>query len=52
MSFVDKFKTGWTTVIEQGDPSDLAPCPSGVSEMSKPVQVLRACIYEMYKFIM
>lgn len=41
LSFVDKFKTGWVTVIEQGDPNDLPPCPSGVSEMSNPVQVRR-----------
>lgn len=40
LSFVEKFKTGWVTVIQEGDPNDLPPCPSGVSEMSKPVQVL------------
>lgn len=40
LSFVDKFKKGWLTVIEEGDPNDLPPCPSGVSAMPKPVQVL------------
>lgn len=40
LSFVDKFKAGWVTVIQEGDPNDFPPCPSGVSEMSKPVQVL------------
>lgn len=43
LGFVDKFKDGWTTVIPVGDPANLPPCPSGVSDMAKPVQVW-ACL--------
>lgn len=47
LSFVEKFKNGWVTVIEEGDPNDLPPCPSGVSAMSKPVQVLLMITYQV-----
>lgn len=39
IGFVDKFKTGWSTIIPVGDPADLPPCPSGVSQMANPAQV-------------
>ena len=37
--FLEKFKTGWDTVIPVGDPDELPPCPSGVSALPKPAQV-------------
>lgn len=39
--FLEKFKTGWNTVIPVGDPDELPPCPSGVSSLPKPAQVGR-----------
>lgn len=39
LGFVEKFKIGWATEIPAGDPADLPPCPSGVSDMAKPIQV-------------
>lgn len=50
LSFVDKFKNGWSTVIPVGDPDALPPCPSGVSEMAKPLQVrARACVRKLLR---
>eukprot|EP00752_Nemacystus_decipiens_P017367 g15563.t1 len=40
LGFVEKVTTAWGTVIEQGDPDDLPPCPSGVSDLAKPIQAL------------
>ncbi|CAM9420341.1 unnamed protein product [Ectocarpus sp. 12 AP-2014] len=40
VGFVEKVTTAWGTVIEQGDPDDLPPCPSGVSDLAKPIQAL------------
>lgn len=37
--FVEKVVTAWGTVIPQGDPDAMPPCPSGVSELPKPLQV-------------
>lgn len=39
--FLEKFTTGWNTVIPVGDPDELPPCPSGVSALPKPAQVSR-----------
>ncbi|CAM9393486.1 unnamed protein product [Scytosiphon promiscuus] len=39
LGFIEKVTVAWGTVIEQGDPDDLPPSPSGVSDLAKPIQV-------------